>query len=186
MFTTPANIARTLTVAFVVTSQIVLAGCFGGNDSNPVAAPPVQDNRGGAVDQVLGAISGIARRQPGQNGDMANAVVQLYMSYEEWYYNDPVQSVAVEGSGATVEFLLENLDPNSYFLDVWLDMDDSQTWSAGDYVGWFGTGALGSPTLNRVMVRQGRTTDVDTIQMYRIPTNADAERIRTEAVVELE
>jgi hypothetical protein len=108
------------------------------------------------------------------------------MSYEEWYYNDPVVSAAVDGSGATVEFLLENLDPNSYFLDVWLDMDDSQTWSAGDLVGWFGTGALGSPTLNRVMVRQGKTTDVDAIQMYRIPTNAAAERARTEAVVGME
>jgi hypothetical protein len=140
----------------------------------------------GSLQQVLGAVIGQARRLPGQNGDLANAVVQLYVSYEEWYYNSPVFSAAVEGSGATVSFRLEDLDPASYFLDVWLDMDDSATWSAGDFVGWFGTGALGSPTLNRVMVREGQTTDVASIQMYRIPTNADAERARNEAVAEIE
>jgi hypothetical protein len=179
MFRTLANIARTSIVTFVAVSQVILAGC-GKEEQSPMAPP--RDLGGGVAQNTDGTIQGQARRQPGQAGDLANAVVQIYATLEEWYYNEPILSVAVDGSGATVDFLLASLDPASYFLDVWLDRDDSQTWSAGDFVGWFGTGALGSPTLNRVMVREGKTTDVGTIQMYWIPTNADAERLRTEAV----
>jgi len=55
---------------------------------------------------------------------------------------------------------------------VWKDTDNSARWSAGDFVGWYGNGSLGSPGLTPLQVREGETVNVGDLFMYLIVANA--------------
>ncbi len=116
-------------------------------------------------------VTGTARFPAGVSGDLSNAKVSLYTSYDNWLYNQPIKYGAVTGSGATVSFTLTNVIPGNYYLDVWKDIDNSATWTSGDYVGWYGSGGLGSPQLIEFQISQGQTFSCS-VDMYIIAKSA--------------
>jgi hypothetical protein len=168
MFSIRTRIVRSLGVVLVAGSGVVMNGCFRTMaPQQPQPQQPIQQpNPGGGNRQT--SITGTAYVRPGSAGDLSNSRIAIYRDLEEWYYNMPVDFGAVQGVGATVEFVLANLVDGTYYVDVWKDSDNSQTWTIGDFLGWFGNGALGSPSLTPFLVRNGQMRDVGAIRMYNI------------------
>ncbi len=135
----------------------------------------VSDGNGGqitgngsvTVNQQVTQITGTANFPAGSSGDLTNAKVSLYTSFENWNGNNPIKYVAATGSGSNVSFSITDIPPGIYYLDVWKDNDNSAGWSIGDFVGWYGDGGLGSPTLSEISVVEGETKTV-TISMMSI------------------
>jgi len=112
-------------------------------------------------------VTGTARFPAGTSGDLSNSKVSLYTSYDNWLNNQPIKFGAVSGSGASANFTLTNVNPGNYYLDVWKDIDNSADWSSTDYVGWYGSGGLGSPALTEFQISDGQTFSC-TVDMYII------------------
>jgi len=110
-------------------------------------------------------INGTAYFIAGVSGDLSNAKVSIYTSLDNWLYNQPIKFVSTTGAGASVTFSMENVLPGNYYLDVWKDIDNSSGWTSGDFVGWYGSGGLGSPSLTEFQITDGQTLDFD-VQMY--------------------
>jgi len=116
------------------------------------------------VTQITGTASFLA----GTSGDLSNSKVSIYTSYDNWVNNQPIKFGAVTGSGASVSFTLAGVNPGNYYLDIWKDADNSGTWTVGDYVGWYGSGGLGSPGVTEFQIAEGQTFNC-TVQMYIVP-----------------
>ncbi|HPK05159.1 MAG TPA: PKD domain-containing protein [Bacteroidales bacterium] len=135
----------------------------------------VSDGKGGSATgsaalTVLPAVTqvtGIARFPAGVSGDLVNSKVSLYTSLNNWNLNVPVKHVAVTGTGATVNFTIPSVNPGNYVLDVWKDNDNDAGWSSGDFVGWYGSGGLGSISLTEFQIAQGQTFNCE-VNMYII------------------
>jgi hypothetical protein len=112
-------------------------------------------------------IKGTAYFPAGTSGDLSNAKVSIYTSYDNWLNNQPIKFVSVSGGGASVTFQISDVLPGNYYLDVWKDIDNSAGWSVADYVGWYGSGGLGSPSLTEFQITDGQTFVAD-IPMYII------------------
>lgn len=110
-------------------------------------------------------ITGTASFPAGTTGDLSNSKVSIYTSYDNWAANQPIKFGAVTGSGASVSFTLTNVNPGNYYLDVWKDRDNDGFWTVGDFIGWYGSGGLGSPTLTEFQIAEGETFNC-TIPMY--------------------
>lgn len=119
-------------------------GTASGNGALTVTAPVTQ-------------VTGTASFPAGSSGDLSNSKVSLYTSYNNWLNNQPIKFGVVSGSGATVTFTLTDVNPGNYYLDVWKDNDNDGYWSNGDYVGWYGSGGLGSPDLTEFQISEGET-----------------------------
>ena len=125
----------------------------------------VSDGKGGTasgngsltVTPAVTQITGTASFPAGSSGDLSNAKVSIYTSLENWNINSPIKWGAVTGSGASVTFTLTNVNPGNYYLDVWKDNDNSGFWSRDDFVGWYGSGGLGSPNLTEFQITDGQT-----------------------------
>ncbi|GAB4331331.1 MAG: hypothetical protein Kow00127_23270 [Bacteroidales bacterium] len=129
-------------------------GTASGNGALTVTAPVTQ-------------ITGTAQFPAGTSGDLANSKVSIYTSWDNWLNNQPIKFGAVAGSGASVSFTLSDVNPGNYYLDVWKDIDNDGFWSVGDYVGWYGSGGLGSPDLTEFQIAEGETFNCS-VQMYII------------------
>ena len=144
----------------------------------------VSDGKGGQASTngsitVLPAvtqITGTAKFPAGTSGDLSNSKVSIYTSYDNWLYNQPIKFGAVTGSGASVSFTLTDVNPGNYYLDVWKDIDNSGTWTATDYIGWYGSGGLGSPSLTEFQIAEGQTFTCS-VQMYIIAKKDKSARI---------
>ena len=112
-------------------------------------------------------VTGTAQFPAGTSGDLSNSKVSLYTSWENWNANQPIKFGAVQGAGASVTFELVDVLPGNYYLDVWKDIDNNAFWSVNDYVGWYGTGGLGSPSLTEFQIAQGQTFSCS-VNMYII------------------
>jgi hypothetical protein len=112
-------------------------------------------------------INGTAYFIAGVSGDLSNAKVAIYTTLDNWNFNQPIKFIGATGAGASVAFSMTNVLPGNYYLDVWKDIDNSGTWTVGDYVGWYGSGGLGSPALTEFQIVQGETKTFS-IQMYII------------------
>ena len=123
-------------------------GTASNNGTLTVVAPPTQ-------------ITGSASFPAGTSGDLSNAKVSIYTSMENWYANQPIEFGSVTGSGASVTFTLANINPGNYYLDVWKDNDNDAGWSEGDFIGWYGSGGLGSPSLTEIQITEGQTVNVN-------------------------
>ena len=123
-------------------------------------------------------VTGTANFPAGTSGDLSNSKVSLYTSWENWNTNQPIKFGAVSGAGASVSFTLTDVNPGNYYLDVWKDIDNSATWSSGDYVGWYGSGGLGSPMLTEFQIAEGETFSC-TVQMYIIAKNMTFQKLKT-------
>jgi hypothetical protein len=129
-------------------------GQAAGNGALTVTAPVTQ-------------ITGTAKFPAGTSGDLSNAKVSIYTSWDNWVNNQPIKFGAVTGGGATVNFTLSNVNPGNYYLDVWKDIDNTNTWTVTDYVGWYGSGGLGSPSLTEFQIAEGQTFNCS-VDMYII------------------
>jgi hypothetical protein len=143
------NLFMIIAVVFLG-ATIVLSGCKKKSDTTTPAVTTVK---------------GVASFPAGVSGDLTNAKISLYTSITEWSNNIPVKSGAVTGSGATVNFSLTGVLAGTYYLDVWKDCDNSASWTVGDFVGWYGTGSLGSISLQPFQVGEGATFTAN-ITMY--------------------
>jgi len=132
-------------------ATIVLSGCKKKSDTTPTVT----------------TVKGTASFPAGVSGDLSNCKVSLYTGLTEWDNNNPVKYVSVVGSGANVVFSMTGVLPGNYYLDVWKDIDNSGTWTSGDYVGWYGTGSYGAPALTQFQISEGGTFSV-AITMYMI------------------
>lgn len=121
----------------------------------------------GCKKEKVTMVKGTASFPAGVSGDLVNSKVSLYTSYENWNNNQPIKFIAVSGTGASVSFEIKDVLPGNYYLDIWKDIDNSATWSSGDYVGWYGSGGLGSPALTEFQIIDGQTVDVN-VNMYII------------------
>ncbi|MBN3035001.1 MAG: PKD domain-containing protein, partial [Bacteroidales bacterium] len=110
-------------------------------------------------------ITGTAHFSAGSPGDLANSKVSIYTSWDNWFYNQPVKFTNAQGTGANVTFTISDVNPGNYYLDVWKDNDFSADWTIGDYVGWYGSGGLGSPNLTEFQIAEGQTFNCS-IDMY--------------------
>ncbi|MCK4406443.1 MAG: PKD domain-containing protein [Bacteroidales bacterium] len=125
----------------------------------------VSDGKGGTasgngsltVTPAVTQITGTAGFPVGSSGDLSNSKVSIYTSLNNWNINSPIKWGAVTGSGASVTFTLTDVNPGNYYLDVWKDNDNSGFWSGGDFVGWYGSGGLGSPNLTEFQITEGQT-----------------------------
>lgn len=135
----------------------------------------VSDGKGGQASgngslTVLPAvtqITGTASFPAGTSGDLSNAKVSIYTSWDNWNANQPIKFGAVTGSGASASFTLTNVNPGNYYLDVWKDQDNNGIWTSNDYIGWYGSGGLGSPSLTQFQIAEGQTFNC-TVEMYII------------------
>ena len=133
----------------------------------------VSDGNGGqasnngslTVTQAATQITGTASFPAGTSGDLSNAKVSIYTSWDNWVNNQPIKFGAVTGAGASVSFTLSGVNPGNYYLDVWKDNDNDGWWSLGDFVGWYGSGGLGSPSLTEFQIGEGETFNCN-VQMY--------------------
>lgn len=107
-------------------------------------------------------ITGKATLQAGTPGDLGNAQVAIYSSVVDWNAYQPVKIADdVNGSGAKITFVFNDVVPGNYYMDVWVDNDRSGDWSADDFVGWVGSGLLSAPALSPFMVAEGKTVNKD-------------------------
>ncbi len=116
------------------------------------------------VAQAFTGVSGTARFMAGTSGDLNNSKVSLYTDIDKWDSNSPIKFGAVTGSGASVTYRL-SANPGNYYLDIWKDIDNNGFWSAGDFIGWYGSGGLGSPYLTEIQLSQGQNFQAE-ITMY--------------------
>ncbi len=136
--------------AFLVMATLAFTSCKK-DDPAPIPQP-------GAT-QIVGT----AKLPVGVAGDLSNAKVSVYLTVDDWNFNNPVKFVGAQGSGATVTFTMPVIAGN-YYLDVWRDVDASGTWSIGDFIGWYGGGGWGSVALSPLQVANEQTVTV-TIDM---------------------
>jgi uncharacterized protein (DUF2141 family) len=116
-------------------------------------------------------ITGTAFFPAGVSGDLSNVKVSIYTSLDNWNFNQPIKFTSAVGAGASVTFSMTDVLPGNYYLDVWKDIDNSATWTFGDFVGWYGSGGLGSPALTEFQITDGQTMDFS-VQMYIIAKGA--------------
>lgn len=110
---------------------------------------------------VVTQVTGTASFPPGVNGDLNNSMVALYTSTANWNVYSPIKFIAVSGSGASVSYTITGVNPGNYYLDVWKDNDNNGFWSVGDFVGWFGSGALAAPALTEFQISAGETKTIN-------------------------
>lgn len=123
-------------------------------------------------------VIGTASLPAGSSGDLSNSKVSLYTGLTEWNANSPVKFAAVTGSGASVSWAISNnVVAGNYYLDVWKDIDNDGTWSAGDFVGWYGSGELGSPALTQFSIASGQTVNLGNINMYLVVPGMKLKRV---------
>lgn len=109
-------------------------------------------------------VSGNASFLAGTAGDLSNSKVSLYTSLDNWDINSPIKFGAVTGSGASVTYRL-SANPGNYYLDIWKDNDNNGSWSTGDFIGWYGSGGLGSTSLTEIQLQQAQNF-TSNITMY--------------------
>lgn len=110
---------------------------------------------------VVTQVTGNASFPAGVNADLNNALVALYTNIANWNAYSPIKFVAITGSGANVSYTITDVNPGNYYLDVWKDNDNDNAWSAGDFVGWYGSGALGAPVLTEFQISAGQTVNIN-------------------------
>jgi hypothetical protein len=170
-----------LTYGYVVTGGAIQGAGSSVSWTAPSAAGAhsitvtVSDGNGGqaigngalTVLQPVTQITGTAKFPAGTSGDLSNSKVSIYTSYDNWLNNQPIKFGSVTGAGASVSFALIDVNPGNYYLDVWKDIDNDGYWSSTDYVGWYGSGGLGSPSLTEFQIADGETFNCS-VNMYII------------------
>jgi hypothetical protein len=113
-------------------------------------------------------VSGTASFPDGINFDLSSSKARLFTSLAARAAGQSADSVNVFGFGSIVSFSFPAVTPGTYYLDVWKDMDNSITISAGDFIGWYGSGDLSNMVLKPLVVQDSISSQVQ-VEMYVIP-----------------
>ncbi len=110
---------------------------------------------------TTGTISGTLTLQAGMSGDLNNARVGIYASYDDWNYDRAITTVSAQGSGGSATYTFSNVTPGTYYLDAWKDVNNNQSFDTGDLFGVYGTTQYPSPGLNPFSVSAGQTSTIN-------------------------
>jgi len=146
------------------TCSVVLQASCAGNwqGANTVCAPTTCGSA------TSGQISGIVTLAPGMSGDLGNARVAVYSSYDDWNADRVMRQQAVVGSGASISFTMTNLPGGTYYLDVWKDIDNDGAFDFGDFYGVNGTIQWPTVTPAPIAVVVGQTASASVL-IYSVP-----------------
>jgi len=119
------------------------------------------DDDGGTIMEpppAFQGITGTVSLRPGVSANLSNARVAVYTSLEDFNNDSFLTQTALTGSSPTWNFQVGPLNPGSYYLDVWLDVNNSGTLDTGDVWGYYttGTGGNASP----IQVLEDETTTI--------------------------
>lgn len=103
----------------------------------------------------MSTVSGTASFPEGVNFDLSDAKVRLFASIADRNAGHSLDSTRVFGFGSIVSFKFPAVEPGTYYMDVWKDMDNSYTISTGDFIGWYGSGDFVYPNLKPLVVQDG-------------------------------
>ena len=159
-----------LKLGFVILFSIALfVGCGKDKkDSNPIIQTEFQ------------GISGTVSLKPGVSANLSNARVAVYTSLEDFNNDSFLLQTALTGSSPTWNFQVGPLNPGSYYLDVWLDVNNSGTLDNGDFWGFYTTGTGG--TASPIQVLADKTS---TVTMTIGPVGTGSVRARPPGAVRL-
>lgn len=138
-------------------------------DPDQLTSSPMMGYVTVTVPQQQTGISGTGQLQVGMSGDLSNARVAYYQNFDDWAADAPVAFVGATGSGSSVTFTLVPVPPGTYYLDFWKDMDNDTVIDAGDFFGWYGSGAYpNNIQLTPFAVNQGFMTNLGVITVYAL------------------
>lgn len=142
-------------------------------------AVTVSDGKGGSDEEgveitvvaAAGGVRGGAKAAAGQAIDLRDARVALYEDdYDHWVLDRWVRKTTAAGSEGSICFEFEGVPPDTYYLDVWKDVDQDGLYDQGDLLGFWGTGEWPNAISFRpLVVVPGQTTVLDTILVRRLP-----------------
>jgi hypothetical protein len=112
------------------------------------------------IDSGKSPVTGTASFPEGLNFDLSAAKVRLFASLADRAAGHLADSAQAFGFGPIVSFTFPAIEPGSYYLDVWKDMDNSITLSSGDFLGWYGSGDFTAPNLKPIIVQEGIPSQV--------------------------
>ncbi len=146
---------------FALAAVLPIGGC-GDDDDPPPVTPPTPPPA------TTGTISGFASLPAGVPGDISNSLVSIYQNFDDWNNYRPLRSVASTGGPYQISFTFTNVTPGTYYLDVWKDMDISGNWTAGDFMGVYGSSVWPGPTPSPFSVAAGQTASTN-VTLLAIP-----------------
>ncbi len=158
---TPTTGACCVGTTCMVTTQSACGGTWYGANV-PCTATLCQ----GAA--TSGQITGVVTLSPGMSGDLGNARVAVYSSYDDWNADRVMRQQAAQGSGASITFTITNLPGGTYYLDVWKDIDNDGNFDAGDFYGVHGTIQWPTVTPAPIPVVVGQTSTASVL-IYSVP-----------------
>jgi hypothetical protein len=136
----------------------------------------VSDGEGGeatdtgnlTVTEAVTQITGVAHFREGVTGNLDNAEVSLYTTYDNWYTLNRFKRMPLSAVGSVRYFTFTGLEPGFYWLDVFQDNDSDGDYSVGDYIGVYGDEYI-NPTANAtsIHVPAGSTVMVEIIMDIR-------------------
>jgi hypothetical protein len=138
-------------------------------DPDQLASTPMTGYVTVTVPTAQTGIMGTGTLQVGMSGNLSNARVAYYQNFADWAADAPVAWVGATGSGESVTFTLINVPPGTYYLDFWKDIDNDTVIDAGDFFGWYGSGAYpNNIQLTPFAVTQGNMTNLGIITVFAL------------------
>ena len=122
-------------LALILGLCVALPLVIGCSDDKTTAPPPDDDD----PPPVTGNITGTVILTPGINGDLRNARVAVYASFDDWNNDRVLKSIGAQGTESQVSFTITGLAPGTYYVDFWKDMDNNGFIDFGDIFGVHGT-----------------------------------------------
>jgi hypothetical protein len=120
------------------------------------------------VSAPITQITGSATLPGGSSLDLSNAQVKLYLNEAAWNSDIAAVTSTVMGTGASVTFNLQPA-PETYYLEIWKDLNGDGVFSSGDLVGHFGMGAeVVFNNFTPISLGAGQTVNVGVINMVVI------------------
>jgi hypothetical protein len=159
---TPSGACCNVSGGCSITTQASCGGTWQG--ANTACAPNP------CASMTSGQISGIVTLAPGMSGDLGNSRVAVYSSYDDWNHDRVMRQQAVQGSGASISFVITNLPGGTYYLDVWKDIDNDGLFDFGDFYGVNGTIQWPTVTPAPIAVVVGQTSSASVL-IYSVPNN---------------
>jgi len=114
-------------------------------------------------------ITGMAQFKAGVSGDLSNTPGYLYASIEDAENLNPYKTFNLAKAGNIASFIITDIDPGTYYLEIFKDNNNNQTINNGDYYGIYGTvEAFGTVNPMAINISEDQTFMCD-ITVYIIP-----------------
>lgn len=107
---------------------------------------------------TTGTISGRITLPPGAAGDINNARVAIYASFDDWLNDRVLRFVTANSSG---NYAFTNVTPGTYYMDAWKDNNNNTFFDTGDFWGVYGSGSYPNYQVSPFSVAAGQTTTIN-------------------------